>query len=76
MVSGYRDSLSTAARDTSASPIDWRKRCLESTNSSIAYYGLSRPSNFRTLRGGTESPNPHEKITSLIKVKYYGVAGC
>jgi hypothetical protein len=38
------------------------------------YYKLSRPSNLSTLSGGTESPDPHGKITSLIKVGDYGVA--
>ncbi len=38
------------------------------------YYQLSRPSNLRKLSGGTESPNPHGKITDLIKVGDYGVA--
>jgi hypothetical protein len=38
------------------------------------YYKLSRPSNLSRLSGGTESPDPHGRITSLIKVGDYGVA--
>jgi hypothetical protein len=38
------------------------------------YYKLSRPSNLSRLSGGTESPDPHGRITSLIKVRDYGVA--
>jgi hypothetical protein len=40
----------------------------------IHYYKLSRPSNLSRLSGGTESPDPDGKITSLIKVSNYGVA--
>lgn len=38
------------------------------------YYKLSRPSNLRRLSGGTQSPEPNGRITSLIKVGDYGVA--